>query len=79
MKKPRNYRKEYATHGALPLQKKRRAARNAVRNRLLKKGIVHKGDKKEVDHINMNPLDNRPKNIRIVTKSFNRKRQPKRK
>lgn len=79
MRKTRNYRREYDTHGALPVQKKRRAARNSARNKLLKKGIVHKGDKKEIDHINMNPLDNRPKNIRVVSKKFNRKRQPKRK
>ena len=40
----RNYRKEYVTHGALPSQKKRRASRNAVRNKLAKAGAVRKGD-----------------------------------
>ena len=51
MRKTRNYRREYDTHGALPVQKKRRAARNSARNKLLKKGIVRKGDKKEIDHL----------------------------
>lgn len=74
----RNYRKEYITHGALPSQKKRRASRNAVRNKLAKAGAVRKGDGKEVDHKNMNPLDNRAKNIRIVPKAVNRRKQPKR-
>jgi len=50
MASPRNYKKEYATHGSLPAQKKRRASRNAVRNKLAKAGAVRKGDGKEVDH-----------------------------
>ena len=46
----RNYKKEYATHGALPEQKKKRASRNRVRSKLAKAGMVRKGDGKEVDH-----------------------------
>jgi hypothetical protein len=79
MASPRNYKKEYATHGSLPAQKKRRASRNAVRNKLAKAGAVRKGDGKEVDHKNMNPMDNRASNIRIVPKKINRTKQPKRK
>lgn len=75
----RNYKKEYATHGALPEQKKKRASRNRVRSKLAKAGMVRKGDGKEVDHKNMNPMDNRASNIRIVPKKVNRTRQPKRK
>ena len=40
----RNYRKEYATYHASPIQKKRRASRNAARNSLKKRGLVRKGD-----------------------------------
>ena len=72
----RNYRKEYATYHASPIQKKRRASRNAARNSLKKRGLVRKGDGKDVDHINMNPLNNSTKNIRITSSSFNKKRQP---
>ena len=35
-----DYKKEYATHGALPSQKKRRASRNAVRNKLARAGAL---------------------------------------
>ncbi len=73
---PRNYNREYATYHATPLQKKRRAARNAARNALKKRGLVRKGDGKDVDHINMNPLNNSTRNLRITPSSFNKKRQP---
>ena len=75
----RNYRREYDTHGKLPTQKKNRAARNTARNALAKAGLVRKGDGKEVDHKNMNPRDNRRSNLRVVPKTVNRRRQPKRK
>jgi len=75
---PRNYRKEYDEHGALPEQKKRRAARNTARNAALKKGTVKKGDGKEIDHEDFNPRNNSPKNLRVVSKKTNRTKQPKR-
>ena len=34
---------------------------------------------KEVDHKNNNPTDNSAKNLRIISKKANRKKQPKRK
>lgn len=75
----RNYRKEYDEYHAKPEQKKRRASRNAARNGLAKKGIVRKGDGKEVDHKDMNPRNNSLRNLRVVPKVVNRKKQPKRK
>lgn len=78
MAKARDYRREYDTHGALPEQKKRRAARNAARNAALKAGRVKKGDGKEIDHKDFNPRNNSPKNLRVVSKTTNRKKQPKR-
>ena len=76
--KPRNYREEYlATHGTAK-GKKDRAARNAARNAAEKAGRVSKGDGKEIDHKNFRPRDNSPSNLRVVSREFNRKRQPKR-
>lgn len=74
----RDYKKEYKEHGALPEQKKRRAARNKARNAALKSGKVTKGDKKEIDHKDYNPLNNSPSNLRVVSKKTNRTKQPKR-
>jgi hypothetical protein len=78
MKKARNYSKEYAdTHGTAK-GKKDRAARNSARSKMEKAGRVRKGDGKEVDHKNHNPRDNGNKNLRVVDKKTNRKKQPKR-
>lgn len=74
----RDYRAEYAaTHGTAK-GKKDRAARNKARAEAMKKGKVSKGDGKEIDHKNFNPRDNRPSNLRVVSKTVNRKKQPKR-
>lgn len=79
MAKARNYKIEYAaTHGT-PKGIKDRAARNKARRIMEKKGRVSKGDGKEVDHKNFNPRDNSDSNLRVVSKTVNRKKQPKRK
>ena len=75
----RDYRKEYDEYHAKPEQKKRRASRNAARNKLAKTGRVSKGDGKEVDHKDMNPRNNKRSNLKVVPKVVNRKKQPKRK
>lgn len=75
----RNYRKEYDDYQGTEEQKKRRAQRNAARRAALKRGAVHKGDDKEVDHLGSNrkgPLNN--KKTKVVSKKKNRSRQPKR-
>lgn len=74
----RNYEKELKWQ-ATDEQKKRRAQRNAARRKAMEKGLVKKGDGKEVDHLGMNrkgPLDNTK--VRVVAKITNRKKQPKR-
>ena len=73
IKKPkRNYRKEYDNYHATPDQKKKRASRNAARGGLMKTGSVAKGDGKDVDHKNGNPLDNSTGNLKVKLKSNNR-------
>ena len=69
----RNYRREYDTYHASPVQKKRRASRNAANNRLK----PPRG--KEVHHINGNARDNSPGNLAVIPKRSNRRMQPIRK
>lgn len=69
---PRNYKKEYENYHSSPKQKKNRAARNAARAKLLKKGKVKKGDGKDVTHRNGNPRDNSEKNLGVLKASKNR-------
>lgn len=45
----RDYKQEYKYH-ASPEQKKNRAARNAARAKMMRKGKVKKGDGKDVAH-----------------------------
>jgi len=73
----RNYKKE-AAYEDRPSQVKRRMARNKARAAAAKRGLVHKGDGKEVDHLGSHrtgSLDNVP--TRVVSKHANRIRQPK--
>ena len=69
----RNYRKEYDEYHAKPVQKKRRASRNAANKRLK----PPKG--KEVHHKNGNRRDNRRSNLAVNSKTKNRRIQPKKK
>ena len=73
----RDYRKEYDEYQGKPAQKKRRADRNAARREAEKKGLVRKGDSKEVDHTGSHRTG-RLKNIatRILSRIANRKKQP---
>lgn len=69
--------KKEAAWEATPIQKKRRAARNRARNKALAKGLVHKGDAKELDHVGFHrkgSLDHVP--TKVVSRTANRRRQP---
>ncbi len=70
----RNYRREYTLYQGTEEQKKKRAERNAARAKLMKLGIVHKGDGKDVDH--KTPLSkggsNARSNLRVQSKRANR-------
>jgi 5-methylcytosine-specific restriction endonuclease McrA len=74
MTKPRDYKKEYANYHSKPEQKHNRALRNAARAEMEDRGLVRKGDGKDVDH--KKPLDrggsNDVSNLRVMSKSKNR-------
>ena len=72
MPKGRNYKKEYANYQGKSSQIKRRSSRNKARRIMMKKGKVRKGDGKDVDHKNSNPLRNAISNLRVQVKSKNR-------
>jgi hypothetical protein len=67
----RDYKEEYKYHGR-PEQIKRRAARVMARRYKEKNGEARKGDGRDVDHKNGNPLDNRPENLRMRSQKANR-------
>lgn len=71
----RDYREEYDSFHGTPEQKKRRAARNKARRHLERDGRVSKGDGKDVDHKDHNPLNNSSSNIRVRDRSANRSDQ----
>lgn len=63
---------------ASPEQKKRRAERNRARNEAMKSGKVRKGDGKEVDHVKGSRRGKLNGPTRVVSRTTNRKKQPKR-
>jgi len=67
-----------ARWAATPEQKKRRAARNKARRKAIREGKVKKGDNKEIDHVAMNRKGPLGAKTRVVSKTTNRKKQPKR-
>jgi 5-methylcytosine-specific restriction endonuclease McrA len=70
----RDYKKEYAQYQGTPEQIHKRAQRNAARRELMKEGVVHKGDGKDVDH--KHPIDkggsNARSNLRVMSVKKNR-------
>tara|TARA_Y100000004_G_scaffold12634_1_gene13544 strand:+ start:11391 stop:13262 length:1872 start_codon:yes stop_codon:yes gene_type:complete len=72
--KERDYKKEYQNYHGKPEQIKRRAKRVQARRDLEKEGRVSKGDGKDVDHKDGNPLNNNSKNLRVTSIAHNRSR-----
>jgi hypothetical protein len=70
----RDYKMEYRNYHGKPKQRKERAARTKAREQLEKKGVVKKGDGKDIDH--KKPLrsggSNGINNLRIRNRSSNR-------
>lgn len=76
VRRDRNYKKEAAYENE-PAQVRRRVARNRARRAAERRGLVHKGDNKEVDHSGYHrtgSLEHVP--TRVVSRSANRRRQP---
>ena len=71
----RDYVREYRRFQSSKKAKRDRAARNKARRQALEEGKVHRGDGKEVDHKNSSAQDNRPSNLRVVSRKFNRSRK----
>ena len=68
-------KREYDKFQSSEKAKKDRAARNSARRSALRSGRVHKGDGKEIDHKNSSPRDNRSSNLRVVSRTTNRKKK----
>lgn len=62
-----------AKYNSKPEQIKRRAERNATRAKMMKLGLVRKGDGKDVDHKDHNTSNQNRSNLRVQSKSENRK------
>jgi hypothetical protein len=64
-----------AKYNSKPEQKKRRAMRNRARRNMIKAGKAHKGDGKDVGHVDGNPMHTGKrgtKNLKMQTKHSNR-------
>lgn len=68
----RDYEREYKRFQSSKKAKKDRAARNKARREALREGRVHRGDGKEIDHVDSNPRNNRLSNLRVVSRRTNR-------
>ncbi len=71
----RNYRKEYDKFQSSSSSKKDRANRNKVRRLALRLKKVKKNDNKDIDHKDGNPRNNKKSNLRIVSRSTNRRKK----
>ena len=65
-------RRAQAKYNSKPEQVKRREARNKARYQMIKAGKAHKGDGKDVEHKDGNPLHNTKSNWKMGTKHHNR-------
>lgn len=68
----RDYKKEYERYQGTPEQRRRNDARKKARREAEKLGLVRKGDGKDIDHKNGNPMDNRLSNWAVKSASANR-------
>ena len=74
----RDYAKEYEA-SRTPERRRENIMRKRARRLMIKERGEAALKGKEVDHVNMNPTDNRRSNLSIKTVSANRRKQPKRK
>ena len=71
---PRDYKREYKNYHSKPTQRKRRSSRNLARRLMAKRLGLKKIRVKDIDHKDKNPRNNSRSNLRITSKSTNRKR-----
>lgn len=71
----RDYKKEYRDYHGTKEQLKRRASRNKARRRLERDGLVRKGDGRDVDHRDGNPMNNSRGNLHVMSASANRSKK----
>lgn len=71
------YKREYELYQSSPKAKQERAARNNARRSALRKGLVQKGDSKEVHHKNGTPTDNSGDNLAVISRQRNRGKREK--
>lgn len=69
------YKEMYRKFQSSAKAKAERASRNSARRAALRKGTVHKGDGKEIDHRDSNPMNNSKSNLRIVSRYTNRSKK----
>lgn len=65
-------KREYRLYQSSPTQKAERAARNSARRAALRKGLVHKGDGRDIDHRDSDALHNSPSNLVVMSEHRNR-------
>jgi hypothetical protein len=65
---------EYRKYHASERMKKERALRNKNRREFEERGVVRKGDGKEIDHKDGNPRNNSRSNLQVMTRTANRKK-----
>ena len=67
----RDYADEYQRYQSSTEAKRDRASRNKVRREALRRGRVRRGDNTSLDHIDSNPRNNSPSNLRVLSRSTN--------
>lgn len=72
MQTPAQHRRSQAKFQKKPSEVKKREARNAARAKMIKAGLAHKGDGKDVDHKHGVGAGNARSNLRVISKHANR-------
>lgn len=73
-RKIRDYKQEYRDYHGKPEQIENRATRNAARAKMEKAGKVRKGDGREVDHKRGVSAGNGNDNLKVVSRTANRRK-----
>lgn len=69
---PAGYKHEQEKFKSSAKYKAEQVSRVTARRKANASGRTHKGDGKDIDHKNSNPLDNRASNLRVVSRKTNR-------